>query len=406
MASDRPTDEATLRLLDTLGRRVEELAGNAFRAMREEIPVYATVTDPAFQRDVSEHIIKNYRFMIESFAEGRASVAEDLVFARQHAARRVHWISLADFQHGWRVGQQVFWDAVLEMAVDDASQRAALGLAWRLLQYINVASTAAAEVYLEAEALLSAEGERVRRDLLEQLLLGQPPTPGPRLNAARAAGLEADSRLLVVAATAEGDPEAPRAAANAIVRATGRPVAPLAVVRQQEVVVIVACDEEQARALTDRLVHASSRLAEQGVHLVVGLSTLQHGLGSVPDAYREACVARERVDPSGGVIALHAMTALDYLLQGSDPTARRLVETRIRTFVERDRRHGGVLIDTLREYVAADLNITRAADRLHVHVNTARYRLTRITEETARDLRCVADVLELLVAVQLLSSED
>jgi DNA-binding PucR family transcriptional regulator len=60
-----------------------------------------------------------------------------------------------------------------------------------------------------------------------------------------------------------------------------------------------------------------------------------------------------------------------------------------------------VLANTLREYVAADLNAKSAAQRLGIHVNTAHYRLGRIAEKTGCDLRKLDDVVDLLVATQL-----
>ena len=63
------------------------------------------------------------------------------------------------------------------------------------------------------------------------------------------------------------------------------------------------------------------------------------------------------------------------------------------------------LIATLREYVACDLNARRAADRLHIHVNTAHYRLGRIAERTGSDLRRVSDLIEILIAARLVDAE-
>ena len=66
---------------------------------------------------------------------------------------------------------------------------------------------------------------------------------------------------------------------------------------------------------------------------------------------------------------------------------------------------GGPLIATLREYVACDLNARRAADNLHIHVNTAHYRLSRIAERTGYDLRSVSDLIEILIAARLADAE-
>ena len=63
------------------------------------------------------------------------------------------------------------------------------------------------------------------------------------------------------------------------------------------------------------------------------------------------------------------------------------------------------MVTTLREYIACDLNARRAADSLHIHVNTAHYRLGRIAERTGYDLRNVSDLLEILIAARLSDAE-
>jgi DNA-binding PucR family transcriptional regulator len=42
--------------------------------------------------------------------------------------------------------------------------------------------------------------------------------------------------------------------------------------------------------------------------------------------------------------------------------------------------------------------------RLHLHVNTAYYRLERIAERTGCYLRRLADVMELIIAIRLLGA--
>jgi DNA-binding PucR family transcriptional regulator len=176
-------------------------------------------------------------------------------------------------------------------------------------------------------------------------------------------------------------------------------------VRQDEVVVVVPVTAiGSLEELTQRLECSQRKLAERGVRIAIGVSTIQDTLVGVPDAYREACLARERIGPEGGVVALPTMSPFQYLTEVGDATARRLIPPAIRDFIERDfRDQGGVLTDTLREYVATGLNATLAAKRLHVHVNTARYRLAKIEEETGTNLRHAGHVLSLLVAVELIT---
>ncbi len=396
-------EQPTVVLVSELEAQLESLADEALHSYGEEIPGYAALSDPGFCADVRAHTLAHYKAILLSYSEHRALTAEDIIFSRTPGRRRVGVVSLADYLHAFRIGQVVLWHAVEELAVDDVSREAALDFVTHIIESINVASTVAAEVYLETERLLHAEGERVRRDLLEELLAGRSPAPGPRLNAARAAGLELDKGCLVIAATAHGDVETPRLAASAIVRATRAAVQPLAVVRQDEVVVVLPSPGfGSAEALAQRLECSQRKLAERGLQLAIAVSTVHETLAGVADAYREACMVRERIGPAGGVVALPTMSAFEYLTEAGDATARRLIPPAIRTFIDQDKRdHGGVLSATLREYVATGLNATLAAKRLHVHVNTARYRLAKIEEETGYNLREVGDVISLLVAVQL-----
>ena len=327
---------------------------------------------------------------------------EDLVFVRKHAAQRIGLVSVADFIGAFQVGQRVMMDSVA-LASDEPSRQAVLSLLPLIARYFDVAIVHAADVYLEAEELLASTGERVRRDLLEDLLTGTAPPPGPRLDAAKAVGLTEDSACLVIAArptTAIEDPHAARAAATAVARATKLRTAPLTVVRHDEIVVVAPVSPDAAVTLAERLADTQRRLAERKLALAIGMSTVYHGLAAVGDAYREAVSVRDQL-PGGGVVALPAMTLFDYLTLRGDRTARRMVPPAIEQFVREDLDSGGALLGTLHAYAGADLNAKLAAEQLHIHVNTAHYRLARISERTGCDLRRVSDVIELLIAARL-----
>jgi sugar diacid utilization regulator len=84
-----------------------------------------------------------------------------------------------------------------------------------------------------------------------------------------------------------------------------------------------------------------------------------------------------------------------------DLTAQRLLAPGIRSFIAQDTQDGGTLIETLNEYIASDLNVRAAAERLRIHVNTAHYRLGKIAASTDRDLRRIPDLIEILIAARL-----
>jgi sugar diacid utilization regulator len=299
------------------------------------------------------------------------------------------------------------WQGVLDAAGDDAPAReAALSVVGHLMLLIEVGSTVAAEGYLEAQQRELADSDRVRRDLLEDLLARRDPAPASKQTLLRAAGLDPGASLLVVSAAAvmpvADEHVLPRAAAA--IRAARAGAEGLAVVRQQEIVAVLPVSPRGPTTTVANLRRAVTDLQRQRVPLAVGISPVHAGLTEVPEAYAEAVVARDGLGDRPGVIALPVLSSFDYLMLRDDETARRLVRPRLRRFVEEDAARGGALIATLAEYVACDLNAKTAARRLHLHVNTAYYRLDRIAERTGCDLRSFADVLELLIAVRLLGA--
>jgi PucR C-terminal helix-turn-helix domain/GGDEF-like domain len=398
------------RVAAMLAARREELAEVSLQAIREAIPAYSAIDDPKILADVTEHVAENHDALRGSLLRGRPVTEEDLAFIRPHAALRARrGVSLADFLHAFRIGHRVIWEAILELASEDAeASSAALTAAGLVMQFIDHASTHAAETYLEAQQLLLAEGDRVRRDLLEDLLAGRGPAPGPRLTAARAAGLGSGERCMLVAAVPVAAPEdelALRSAASRLARACGGVLRPLTVVRQDEIVIVRSLDGGDPRGLSEPTGKAQRELAGAGVKLAIGLSTAFDSTAGLPDAYAEACRAIESLGLDGGVLSLADLTAFEYLTLRGDATARRLVSPAVRRFVEEDAAGGGVLTQTLLAYAAANLNAKVAAQRLYIHVNTAHHRLARIEEKTGCDLRDLTDVQELLIATRLAHSD-
>jgi hypothetical protein len=383
---------------------MQEIVDEAVQAMEEEIPAYGPAS-PAMRENVREHVRQHFEAVMSSLLEARSITPEDLLFIRPAATQRARQgVPLADFMQAFRIGQREIWRALAAEVRDDETREAALSVVGQVIDYVNVASTHAAEVYLEVEQLLQAHGERVRRDLLGDLLDGRLPEPGPRLNAAREAGLEGDTSCFVISAVPRVQPEdeyALRSAAGALARACGGSLAPLAVVRRDEIVVVAPGLGRDLGKVSESLRAAHAKLSGNDLPLAIGVSTVQPGLERIPAAYREACAARERLDSEGGVLSLPALRAFDHLVLIGGDTAERLISAPVREFVEHDLAEGGVLCQTMLEYVAADLNTKVAAERLFVHVNTAHYRLGKIADKTGCDLRSMTDVLELLIAIKL-----
>jgi sugar diacid utilization regulator len=400
-------DHAIVALREALEQRVEDLADEATEQICTEIPAYRRAGEQ-LRGDVRDHIVAHLRASIATLGSEREVTREDLLFVRPHAARRAKRVSLTEFVQAFYVGERVLWDAAIALAQDDESQRAVLTFASRLPRYFEVATTHAAEVYLETEEELAATGERIRRDLLEDLLAGRELEPGPRLDAARAAGLREDSTVVVISATpcvSPADEQVMRGAAAALARAADGSTPPLAVVRQDEIVLVMPVADAFPGTVVERLEDVQRRLAGAGLPLAVAVSTQVSGPGQVRDAYREANTIRAARESAPGVVALSELSAFEFLTLRVDTTASRLIAPAVHEFVAHDAQEGGALIATLREYVACDLNARRAAENLHIHVNTAHYRLARIAERTGLDLRRVNDLIEILIASRLADAE-
>jgi hypothetical protein len=396
----------TSRILGVLLDRLDELTDRAVAAMCHEIPAYRD-REKRFYDDLRDQVRRHYSVKLTAFLEERTITLDDIAFARGAATRRARaGFALQDYINAFRVGQQVFWAEVVAAAGDTpGGHEAALALALPLMRYCDFASTHAADAYVEFQQFVVADADRERRDLLEHLLAGEMPTRGPLVAAAQAHGIAADAGMVVVAAMAIDaghDADAPYVGGAVIASAGLHDMKTLVVARQTEIVAVLTLRVHgDAVALCDRIEAVQERLCHEGVALAMGVSTVADGVGQLPRAYEEAHAALASVGDDGGVAALPRLTAFEYLALRSDDTARRLVDPRLREFLDEDRERGRVLTATIRAFAAADLNLRVAAERLQVHPNTAQYRLRRIEERSGRNPRCLADLVDLLVAIAL-----
>ncbi|HEX8132378.1 MAG TPA: helix-turn-helix domain-containing protein [Actinomycetes bacterium] len=394
------------RILSTILEQLDDLVQDAVAAIRGEIPAYAAQEAPFFA-DVRDQVRRHFRVKLGLLLDEREVAVEDIAFARGGAMRRARaGFALEDYLNAFRVGQQVFWDRVLACAGETPlGHEAALTLTAPLLRYCDLVSTHAGHAYVESQQYVVADADRERRDLLEHLLAGAMPGVGPRAAAARAYGLGAETPMMVALAVPVGpqaDVDAAHAASAMLTRAVPQQARILVVVRQAEIVAVPAlCHGMDPAELCDHLEAAQARLRRDGTPLAMGISTVAGGVADLPRACLEARTALESVADGGGVVALPRLSPLDYLLLRADDTARWLVDARLRAFLEEDRARGGVLVATVRAFAGADLNLRLAAGRLQVHPNTAQYRLRRIRERTGRNPRRIADLLDLLVAIEL-----
>jgi phosphoglycolate phosphatase-like HAD superfamily hydrolase len=397
--------DAVQRVVMALAERREQLVSDVVSGARDS-GTYGRL-DADQLADFAETVRKGFDAILRAMAEDRSFTDEDVRFLWPHIRSRTRaGVTEAEMLAVVRLFQRRLWDAIAELAgTEEDGRAAAFILARPLIDYIDVLSRVVNEAFAEAKEAIASRVSVVRRELIETLLSGAEPAPGPLLNAARASGLSDGCQLVVVVARPVApavDKAALPTAAQALARAAQDVVEPLGAVRGTEIVIVRPTADDEAKLLAESLQNVYQRLTDEGLQLAIGISTVHEGLGEVPAAYQEACVALERVSESGGVLGLSGLAPLDYLvLRAGDRTAWRLVPPAVRSFVEEDARQGGTLRDAVLAYVESDLNVKLAAERLFVHPNTAHYRLSRIEERTGLSARRFADLLLLLIAIRL-----
>jgi sugar diacid utilization regulator len=404
--STDPVAAERARILTTLLDGLDGLVAGAVIAICTEIPAYAA-QDERFVADVAGQVEAHYRTKLNAFREERTVTLEEVSFIRAAAMRRARaGLALEDYMNAFRVGEKALWEAVVATAGDTPlGHEAALTLVAPLMRYVDFVTTQAAHAYVEFQQYEVAEADRERRDLVEQLLAGELPADTTLLGTAQAHGIGRDVPLLVAVAVPVGpstDTDAAHVASAALARAATAETKTLVVARQSEIVAVPALTERgDASAVCERLRAVQDHLRQEGIVLAIGVGTVADGVGELPRAYTEARAALAGVAAGGGVVALPCLSAFQYLTQRPDDTVRRLIDPRLSAFLADDQVRGGVLADTIRALADADLSLRVAAQHLHIHPNTAHYRLRRIEQRTGRNPRRIADLIELLAAIAL-----
>ncbi|HWU23822.1 MAG TPA: helix-turn-helix domain-containing protein [Nocardioides sp.] len=394
------------RIVASVEAGLDEIVEASVERFWHQVPAYAASLDPDLRANVTMHTRAIYVAVLETLRQGRPAERGDFPITSEQATLRLRaGLELADFLAAFRIGQVTLWEGIVAVARSPRMRDAALGVATHLMQVIELGSTVASEAFLAAQQAELAEGDRVLGDLVEDLLAGREPA-GQRSALALSFGLDRAAPLVVVVAVPDG-PLRPgqslRSALGTIRTAIGEDRG-IVVIRQDQILGLLPVAGDGSRAVR-HLKRAHTQVGRQGLRLVVGTSTVHHGLSGVPEAYREAVIARDSLGGTPGVRALSMLSTLDYMVLRDDPTARRLIRPELRQFVEEDLARDGGLVRTLMAYVECDLNAKTAAERLHVHVNTAYYRLERISERTGCDLRNFRELEELVIAVRLIGTE-
>ncbi|MFF4742002.1 PucR family transcriptional regulator ligand-binding domain-containing protein [Streptomyces chengbuensis] len=148
----------------------------------------------------------------------------------------------------------------------------------------------------------------------------------------------------------------------------------------------------------------SAGLADDG-RLTLGVSAAVHSAEGLRGALEEARHARRVAAARPGPVCAaghHELASHVLLLPFVPDDVRRAFTARLLDPLrDYDRRHRAELIPTLEAFLDCDGSWTRCAGRLHLHVNTLRYRVGRIEQLTGRDLSRLEDKLDFFLALRM-----
>ncbi|MBP0460049.1 PucR family transcriptional regulator ligand-binding domain-containing protein [Streptomyces montanisoli] len=148
----------------------------------------------------------------------------------------------------------------------------------------------------------------------------------------------------------------------------------------------------------------SAGLGEDG-RLALGVSAVVDSAEGLRGALEEARHARRVAAARQGRVCAaghHELASHVLLLPFVPDDVRRAFTARLLDPLrDYDQRHRAELIPTLDAFLDCDGSWTRCASRLHLHVNTLRYRIGRIEQLTGRDLARLEDKLDFYLALRM-----
>ena len=371
--------------------------------VRAEIPAFEESGNPEvlpdFDRHAADHFTEIHRLM-------GGSDLPQLEFVRRYAAKAAEQnFPLEATLHAYRCGHKVF----ARWLLDAAAPGAVTAVNDFVLDYIDTVSTIATSEYVRRTRQLSeAEADR-RSYLLTMLLRGYDESDRRVTRLLRSAGYleQRQSYCVILARPVNLKEMHSPARANRLLAATREALGKLKLrclygLHDNHVVAIASATRRLSgwtapqSNLADR---AAWPLLTLGNAVLVGISADAPSTALIPKALREAELALDTASAAERVVKYSDIPIRKLLLHLAEGRVESALPGWTGAFLAADQKSKGKLVQTLRAYADADMNVQKAAKRLKVHPNTIYARMQKIDDLTGQDATRFHALNELLLAV-------
>jgi hypothetical protein len=376
---DDPWRGLPAQVADLIDGEIEPISGEILESIAREVPEYARPLEGRFGRGIRRGVgeaLAQFVALIRDPDSGRDS-GREVYLALGRGEQRVGR-TLDSLQAAYRIGARVAWRRFA-----DACRRAGVGaepqalLAEAVFAYIDELAADSVEGYAQAQAEVEDLRRRRRRELIV-LLLDDPPADAADLAAAaRAAAWDVPAGLAALACPEE-----------ALARVARRlPPEALVTVIDGEGCVLLPDPEGPGRA-------EALALAASDVTLLLGPTVAP---ANAAESWR-LTLALLRADPAGaadgreGIVGGAAPSSdrsgllrvddhlAELLLFESRDLAGRIAARRLAALADLTPKARARMRETALAHLRHDGNAVAMAAEMHVHPQTARYRIARLRE--------------------------
>ena len=349
-----PWDALPARVADVLEPELPAISDAILRAIGEEVPEYARPLEGAFGRSVRTGVTQALqRFLALVREPGGADASQNRIYIALGREELRAGRTLDALQAAYRVGARAAWRRIADVSAEagfghDVTTR----LAEAMFAYIDELSAESVEGYARAQSELAGERERLCNALVAALLRAAPPAEIDEL-----AEQLRWSVPRTAAALACGAGDTP-----GVARRLGPEV--VATVVEGTGCVVVPDADGPGRASAIR-----TAAGERGAALGPALPLERLG-----DSWRLATETLALRGDARGVAAADDNLA-ELLVRQSALVVERIAHRRLAAFEDLTPKARERMLDTALAYVQHQGNAAGMARALHIHPQTARYRI-------------------------------